>query len=76
MALQARIAMRMPWWTLGSGFETVRSLAKLEGDHAAVTYALSEANMTASGPLPPGITLGKEPDLVRCILPPFWPFFA
>ncbi|KAK9864929.1 hypothetical protein WJX84_001472 [Apatococcus fuscideae] len=59
----ARIAMRMPWWTLGSGFETVRSLAKLEGDHAAVTYALSEANMTASGPLPPGITLGKEPDL-------------
>ena len=54
----------MPWWTLGSGFETVRSLAKLQGDHAAVTHALSEANMTASGPLPPGVTLGKEPDLV------------
>ncbi|KAK9818753.1 hypothetical protein WJX74_009152 [Apatococcus lobatus] len=59
----ARIALRMPWWTLGSGFETVRSLAKLHGDHAAVTHALSEANMTASGPLPPGVTLGKEPDL-------------
>jgi len=35
--LQARVALRLPWWSLSTGFEAVRQMAGLQGDAALQT---------------------------------------
>jgi len=53
--LQARVALRLPWWSLSTGFEAVRQMAGLQGDASGVqqTYA-------ANGALPPGAMPAKD----------------
>lgn len=38
----ARVALRLPWWTLTHGFEAMRSVALLSGSPEEVRYNLSE----------------------------------
>jgi len=40
--LQARVALRLPWWSLSTGFEAVRQMAGLQGDASGVHRALKE----------------------------------
>ncbi|KAK9809015.1 hypothetical protein WJX72_007933 [[Myrmecia] bisecta] len=56
----ARIALRMPWWTLLTGFQKIRDLAELSGDADAVANALSEETAAASGPVPGGNIISKD----------------
>lgn len=45
----ARIAMRMPWWSLHDGFAAMRDTAGMSGDAAAVRAALDEQDEMANG---------------------------
>jgi hypothetical protein len=45
----ARIALRMPWWSLQEGFTMVRDAAGMSGDAAAVRAALDEQDRMADG---------------------------
>ena len=38
--LQARIALRFPWWTLKSSFAEIQKLAQLDGDAQQVQSSL------------------------------------
>lgn len=58
--LQARIALRMPWWSLASGFEMVKSIAGLSGDAEAVRQQLDESNITTN--LPRGVDVATKTD--------------
>ena len=40
--LQARIAMRMPWWSFADGFAPMRDAAELAGGAADIRRALEE----------------------------------
>lgn len=54
VSTQARMALRMPWWTLLSGVEMAKSMAGLSGDASSIRDQLDDdSNM--QGPLPPGI---------------------
>ena len=63
--LQARIALRMPWWSLRTGFHEVRQLAELQGDATAVHTLLRDSTYAANGALPPGAAPAKDPRQVR-----------
>ena len=58
--LQARVALRLPWWSLATGFAAVRQMAGLEGDASAVQKALKEQTYAANGALPPGAMPAKD----------------
>lgn len=58
--LQARVALRMPWWTFAGGFEAVKQLAGLQGDASAVQTVLKEQTLAANGALPPGAAPAKD----------------
>ncbi len=58
--MQARIALRMPWWSLASGFETVCGIAGVSGSAADVRKQMDESNVTST--LPPGVDVGTKTD--------------
>ena len=58
--LQARVALRLPWWSLNTGFEAVRQMAGLQGDASGVHRALKEQTYAANGALPPGAMPAKD----------------
>jgi hypothetical protein len=58
--LQARVALRLPWWSLSTGFEAVRQMAGLQGDASGVHRALKEQTYAANGALPPGAMPAKD----------------
>lgn len=58
--LQARVALRLPWWSLASGFAATRDLAGLQGSAIQVHKALTEQTMAANGALPPGALPAKD----------------
>ena len=53
--------MRLPWWTLQTGFEMCKSMAELSGSAADVRDKLDDSSQ-ARGPLPPGIAVGTKTD--------------
>ena len=60
------MALRLPWWTLQTGFEMCKSMAELSGSASAVRDQLDDSSQT-KGPLPPGIGVGTKTDSqVRC----------
>lgn len=61
---QARIALRMPWWTLTTGFEMVKSIAGLSGDAASIRQQLDETAVSTN--LPPGVDVGTKTDEQVC----------
>lgn len=63
--LQARVALRLPWWSLSTGFAAVRQMAGLQGDASAVHKALTEQTYAANGALPPGAMPAKDDRQVR-----------
>lgn len=63
--LQARVALRLPWWSLSTGFAAVRQMAGLQGDASAVQKALKEQTYAANGALPPGAMPAKDDRQVR-----------
>ena len=58
--LHARVALRLPWWSLSTGFEAVRQMAGLQGDASGVHRALKEQTYAANGALPPGAMPAKD----------------
>ena len=54
IALQARVALRLPWWTLKSSFQEIQQLAQLEGDAKQVQSALDMASSISKEGIPPG----------------------
>ena len=58
--VQARVALRLPWWSLASGFAATRDLAGLQGSAIQVHKALTEQTMAANGALPPGALPAKD----------------
>jgi hypothetical protein len=58
--LQARIALRMPWWSLATGFEMVKSIAGLSGDAEAIRQQLDESNISTN--LPKGVDVATKTD--------------
>lgn len=58
--MQARVALRLPWWSLSTGFAAVRQMAGLQGDASAVQKALKEQTYAANGALPPGAMPAKD----------------
>lgn len=56
----ARVALRLPWWSLSSGFAAVRQMAGLQGDASTVHRALKEQTYAANGALPPGAVPAKD----------------
>lgn len=56
----ARVALRLPWWSLCSGFAAVRQMAGLQGDASTVQRALKEQTYAANGALPPGAMPAKD----------------
>ncbi|DBA77568.1 TPA: hypothetical protein ACH3X1_009374 [Trebouxia sp. C0004] len=56
----ARVALRLPWWSLSTGFEAVRQMAGLQGDASGVHRALKEQTYAANGALPPGAMPAKD----------------
>jgi hypothetical protein len=44
----ARVALRLPWWTLEGGYEAMRVAAGLSGTPEEVRYNLSEEAAAAS----------------------------
>ena len=54
IALQARVALRLPWWTLKSSFQEMQQLAQLEGDAKQVQSALDMASSISKEGIPPG----------------------
>ncbi|KAL3150032.1 hypothetical protein ABBQ38_013385 [Trebouxia sp. C0009 RCD-2024] len=56
----ARVALRLPWWSLSTGFAAVRQMAGLQGDASAVQKALKEQTYAANGALPPGAMPAKD----------------
>ena len=60
-ASQARVALRLPWWTLQTGFEMAKSMAEMSGSAAEVRDRLDDSSQTR-GPLPPGIGVGTKTD--------------
>ena len=57
--------MRLPWWSLVSGFAATRDLAGLQGGAIEVHKALTEQTMAANGALPPGAMPAKDSRQVR-----------
>lgn len=57
--------MRLPWWSLVSGFAATRDLAGLQGGAIEVHRALTEQTMAANGALPPGAMPAKDSRQVR-----------
>ncbi len=60
VCLQARIALRMPWWTLTAGFEMVKSMAGLSGDADTIRHLLDESTVNSN--LPPGVDVATRTD--------------
>ena len=60
IVIQARVALRLPWWSLSTGFAAVRQMAGLQGDASAVQRALKEQTYAANGALPPGAMPAKD----------------
>lgn len=58
--LQARIALRMPWWSLATGFQTVCEIAGVSGNAASVRQQMDESNVKST--LPPGVDVGTKTD--------------
>ena len=58
--LQARIALRMPWWSLATGFQTVCGIAGVSGGAASVRQQMDESNVKST--LPPGVDVGTKTD--------------
>lgn len=58
--LQARVAWRLPWWSLASGFAATRDLAGFQGSAIQVHKALTEQTIVANGALPPGAMPAKD----------------
>ena len=58
--LQARVALRLPWWSLASGLAATRDLAGFQGSAIQVHKALTEQTMAANGALPPGAMSAKD----------------
>ena len=54
------MALRLPWWSLSTGFEAVRQMAGLQGDASGVHRALKEQTYAANGALPPGAMPAKD----------------
>lgn len=65
--MQARAALRMPWWTLQTGFAAVAQLAELQGGAAEVQQALQEQASARGGNLP-GMGSSKTESQVRTFL--------
>lgn len=66
----ARVALRLPWWTLEGGFEAMRAAAGLSGTPEEVRYNLSEEAAAASqAKMNKGVKLSpsepKTPQMVR-----------
>ncbi len=59
------MALRLPWWTLQTGFEMCKSMAELSGSAGAVRDQLDDSSQTR-GPLPPGIGVGTKTDSQAC----------
>lgn len=56
----ARTALRLPWWTLTTGFEVVKSVAGLSGDAHSIRRQLDDSNVRST--LPPGVDVGTLTD--------------
>lgn len=57
----ARVALRLPWWTLQGGYEAARTMAQLQGTPAEVRYGLSEeAAAAAQATMSQGVSF-REP---------------
>jgi hypothetical protein len=55
----------MPWWSLASGFEMVKSIAGLSGNAEAVRQQMDESNISTN--LPRGVDVATKTDeQVRC----------
>lgn len=65
--MQARVALRLPWWSLCSGFAAVRQMAGLQGDASTVQRALKEQTYAANGALPPGAMPAKDDRQVKTL---------
>lgn len=54
-SLQARVALRFPWWTLKSSFQDMQKLAQLEGNAKEVQNRLDMASSISKAGIPPGM---------------------
>jgi hypothetical protein len=50
----------MPWWSLTSGFEMVKSIAGLSGDADSIRQQLDESNISTN--LPKGVDVATKTD--------------
>lgn len=66
------MALRLPWWSLSTGFEAVRQMAGLQGDASGVHRALKEQTYAANGALPPGAMPAKDDRQVLQTAADFW----
>ena len=55
ISLQARVALRFPWWTLKSSFQDMQKLAQLEGSAKEVQDKLDMASSISKAGIPPGM---------------------
>ena len=62
--MQARVALRFPWWTLAHGFAQCAELARLPADVGAVQDALDESSSVNKAGLPPGMAASCTPSQV------------
>lgn len=56
----ARTALRLPWWTLTTGFEVVKSVAGLSGNADSLKSQLDDSNVRST--LPAGVDVGTLTD--------------
>lgn len=56
----ARTALRLPWWTLSTGFEMVRSVANLTGDAESIRRQLDDSKVRSN--LSPEVDVGTLTD--------------
>ena len=64
LALQARTALRFPWWTLKSSFEDIQKLSQLEGDAQQVRNTLDMQSSIGKKGIPPGMAAARSPNQI------------
>ena len=62
--LQARVALRFPWWTLRSSFQEIQKLAQLQGSAKEVQDTLDMASSISKNGIPPGMAAARSPNQI------------
>ena len=62
--MQARIALRFPWWTLKSSFAEIQQLAQLDGDAQQVQSSLDMQSSISKEGIPPGMAASRSPNQI------------